>query len=104
MRENAGLCSLQNLGLKDCGQDRKGCTRLDCKLCCLIRETLSNADKWISEGVNSQQHEAVHTFVYDKLQYHGDVKPDTATSFQAYLDFVYRGELDMRDYQPISVN
>ena len=76
--------------------DPRGCPRHD--------TDLSNADKWISKGVNSQQREAVHTFVYDKLQYHGDVKPDSTTSFQAYLDLVYRGELDMRNYQSLSVS
>ncbi|KAI2478899.1 HET multi-domain protein [Pyrenophora tritici-repentis] len=75
---------------------------LNLKDCPRYRTNLGDIDKWVSEGENADQREAVYTFLYDKLQYHGNIKPDSGTKFQAYLDLAYRGELDMKNYQTIS--
>ncbi|KAF1833997.1 hypothetical protein BDW02DRAFT_499409 [Decorospora gaudefroyi] len=54
--------------------------------------------KWISEGINADHRYAVQAFIYDKLQYLGHIKPHSSLSFRLYLDLVYRGKLDMKNY------
>jgi hypothetical protein len=66
--------------------------------CPRLYTTVENRQKWINEGVATNQQYAVQTFVRDKLEYHGHVNPGDLHSFRAYLDLVYRGDLDMKDY------
>lgn len=76
--------------------NQKPCPRFD--------SSYTQGEKWKFTGISAMHRNSARTFLNDKLAYHGHDTTTAPMRFQAYIDLVYRGDLDMTSYQSLSTN